>query len=154
MKLTLGRYTNLFLLAILFHPFEYILAEDNPDLSVCQAYSDRIEQLSCCAEFGITEKKCTVSTRKPTDTIAPQPDSGAYFFCKFSNLDGSGRDIAKWGKGTDFKYIPSRKVWEWRTKYTVQTIDVNGRYYQKALQPIFDDQIGECGSVAEREYTK
>lgn len=39
-------------------------------------------------------------------------------------------------------------------RVVVQTIDANGGYYQKALQPIFSDQVGRCGPEVEREYKK
>ncbi len=35
-----------------------------------------------------------------------------YFYCGFSNLDGSGHDYAEWGKGTDFKFNQSKNRWE------------------------------------------
>lgn len=87
-----------------------------PDLMVCLAYSERSGQLSCCAEFGISETNCTEQNRGTTSSGPAETEADSYFYCKYKNLDGTGLDMAKWGRGTDFKWVPSRKVWEWRTE--------------------------------------
>lgn len=65
-----------------------------------------------------------------------------YFYCGYSNLDGSAQDYAKFGKGTDFKFNKSNNRWEWNTKYTYQYIYPNGQYEQIARVGIFDNQNG------------
>lgn len=129
-----------------------IASVDNSELKVCLAYSDRGGQLNCCAEFEIAKADCGDENRRVPGAIESQSDSGSYFYCKFHNLDGSGEDIARWGKGTDFSFVPNKNMWEWRTEYTIQSIDSTGGYYQRSLNPIFEDQVGKCGPEIEVEY--
>jgi len=75
-----------------------------------------------------------------------------YFYCGFSNLDGSGQDYAKWGKGTDFKFNQSKNRWEWITEYTYQYIYPDGRYEQIARVDYFDNQRGQCNAEMEAIY--
>ncbi len=78
-----------------------------------------------------------------------------YFYCGFSNLDGTGQDYSKWVKGGDlssFKYNKDKKRWEWITEYTYQYIYDNGKYEQIARSEIFDNQIGKCNKAMEKAY--
>lgn len=138
--------------AFLFSASPAIASVDNSELKVCLAYSDRGGQLDCCAELGIAKSDCGDEARGVPGATESQPDSDSYFYCKFHNLDGSGEDIARWGKGTDFNFVPNKNIWEWRTEYTIQSIDSTGGYYQRSLNPVFKDQVGKCGPEIEVEY--
>ena len=134
----------------------------NTDLMVCLAYDNRPDQLKCCEELGIDSESCNRSASsdikeqrpnaKDRRNVVDEASDNEFFYCKYQNLDGTGVDWSRWGKGTDFKYMPEKKVWEWRTKYAVQTINENGAYYQRALVPYFSDQMGRCDKNAEKEY--
>ncbi len=80
--------------------------------------------------------------------------SGEYFYCGYANIDGSGQDYSKWGKGTDFKYNKDRNRWEWITESTYQYIYPDGRYEQIARVPYFDNLKGSCNSEMEKAYKK
>jgi len=77
-----------------------------------------------------------------------------YFYCGFTNINGTEQDYAKWGKGTDFKYNESAKRWEWISEYAYQYIYPDGKYEQKARVSYFDNKIGKCNSDMERIYKK
>ena len=77
-----------------------------------------------------------------------------YFYCGYTNLDGSAQDYSKWGKGTDFEYNEANSRWEWISEYTFQYIHPDGRYEQKARVAFFDDQLGHCNSEMERIYNQ
>lgn|GEM_PF-4970365 len=141
----------LFIVCLFYLPLA-LASVDNMDLRVCLAHSDRTSQIGCCEEFEISQAECTSVNQRTPDAAESQPDEGSYFYCKFRNLDGSEEDMARWGKGTDFTYVPSKNMWEWRTEYTIQSIDSSGGYYQTALNPIFEDQVGRCGPDIEMEY--
>ena len=79
-------------------------------------------------------------------------DDENYFYCGFSNLDGSGQNFAKWGKGTDFKYNNSKDRWEWLSEYSNQYIFPDGRYEQVALVSYFENQKGLCNEKMEKIY--
>lgn len=150
----LARKTLLLIAAcmLFFDPISASAADS--ELMVCLAYSERSDQTSCCAEFGIPTTDCIDKNRRASDAVKSQSENDSYFYCEFSDLDGFGPDRAKWGKGTDFKFMPSKNIWERRTEYTVQSIDANGGYYQRALDPMFNDQIGRCGPDVEWEYKR
>lgn len=78
--------------------------------------------------------------------------SSNYFYCGFSNDDGTGQDYAKWGKGTDFKFNQARNRWEWISKYSNQYIYSDGRYRQISKLPGVRNQSGTCNSAMERIY--
>ncbi len=80
--------------------------------------------------------------------------SSDYFYCGFSNLDGSGQDYAKWGKGTDFKYNQSKDRWEWVSEYAYQYIYPDGRYEQIPRGDLFDAQQGQCNESMEAIYNE
>lgn len=80
--------------------------------------------------------------------------SGDYFHCGFSNLDGSGQDYAKWGKGTDFKFNKTKDRWEWVSEYTYQYVYPDGRYEQIARVDYFDNQRGQCNEEMENTYKR
>ena len=141
----------LFIVCLFYLPLA-LGSVDNMDLRVCLAYSDRTSQISCCEEFEISQAECTSENPSNPGAAESQPEEASYFYCKFKNLDGSGEDIARWGKGTDFTFAPTKNMWEWRTEYTIQSIDSRGGYYQTALNPIFEDQVGRCGPDIEIEY--
>ncbi|WP_415902199.1 hypothetical protein ACMXYR_14945 [Neptuniibacter sp. QD29_5] len=75
-----------------------------------------------------------------------------YFYCEIRSLDGTYLDVARWGKGTDFKYNSAKKRWEWESSYSDQYIYPDGRYVQYGKHVGFDDQKGHCGSSAEQKY--
>lgn len=77
-----------------------------------------------------------------------------YFYCGYSNLNGSGQDYAKWGKGTDFKYNDSKQRWEWVTEHTYRYIYTDGRYELRTRTPAFDNQVGKCNAEMEMIYKK
>jgi len=150
----LARTTLSAIAACLFPAVPGIVTADSSELMVCLAYSETSDQVSCCDEFGISEADCIDTNRRASDSNESQSENDSYFYCRFHDLDGSGLDIARWGKGTDFKFVPSKNMWVWRTEYTVQSIDSNGGYYQRALDPMFNDQIGECGLETELAYKR
>lgn len=146
------RITLPLFIVFLFH-FPLALASvDTIDLRVCLAHSDRTSQISCCEEFEISKAECTDANQRIPKATESKPDEGSYFYCKFRNLDGSEEDIARWVKGTDFTFVASKNMWEWRTEYAIQSIDSSGGYYQTALNPIFEDKVGRCGPDIEMEY--
>lgn len=122
------------------------------DRIVCLAHSDRTNQVSCCEEFKISKAECTDMIQSPPEAAGSETGDGSYFYCKYTNVDGSEEDIARWAKGTDFNFVASKNMWEWRTAYTIQSIDSRGGYYQRALTPIFEDKVGRCGPDIEMEY--
>jgi len=77
-----------------------------------------------------------------------------YFYCGYTNLDGSGQDYSKWGKGTDYTYNEGNSRWEWITEYTYQYIYLDGKYEQEARVAFFDDQKGICNLEMELIYTQ
>ena len=87
-------------------------------------------------------------------TLITTPVSSAneYFYCGYSNVDGTGQDYAKWGKGTDFIYNRDKQRWEWISEYAYQYIYPDGRYEQKGRVPAFKDQIGKCNAEMEKIY--
>jgi hypothetical protein len=84
-------------------------------------------------------------------TITVSADN-EYFYCGYSNIDGTGQDYAKWGKGTDFIYNKDKQRWEWISEYAYQYIYSDGRYEQKWRTPAFKDQIGKCNAEMEKIY--
>jgi hypothetical protein len=146
------RITLPLVIGCLFYLPLALASVDSMDLRVCLAHSDRTSQISCCEEFEISKAECTAVNQKVPEAAESKPDKGSYFYCKFRNLDGSEEDIARWGKGTDFIFVPSKNMWEWHTEYAIQSIDSSGGYYQTALNPIFEDKIGRCGPEIEMEY--
>lgn len=141
----------LVVVCLLYIPIAFA-SVDNIDLKVCLAHSDRASQIRCCEEFEISEAECTDLNQSAPESTESKPEEGSYFYCKFSNLDGSEEDIARWGKGTDFIFVPNKNMWEWRSEYAIQSIDSSGGYYQTALNPIFEDKVGRCGPDIEVEY--
>jgi len=77
-----------------------------------------------------------------------------YFYCGYSNLDGSAQDYSKFGKGTDFQFNKLKNRWEWNTKYTSQYIYPNGQYEQIAHSDLFDNQRGACNAAMEAIYKR
>tara|TARA_R110001592_G_scaffold336960_1_gene622738 strand:+ start:1591 stop:1875 length:285 start_codon:yes stop_codon:yes gene_type:complete len=77
-----------------------------------------------------------------------------YFYCGFSNLDGSGQDYARWAKGTDFNFNDSKNRWEWVSEYTFQYIYPDGRYEQISRGDLFDNQRGYCNAKMEAIYNQ
>jgi len=77
-----------------------------------------------------------------------------YFYCSYTNTDGTGQDYSKWGKETDFKYNKVKNRWEWDSKYSLQIIFPDGRYKQFAKVSYFDNQTGECSPRIEKIYKK
>lgn len=77
-----------------------------------------------------------------------------FFYCGFTNTNGSGQDYAKWGKGTDFKFNGGTQRWEWITEYTDQYIYPDGRYVQRAKVSFFNDEAGKCNGEMEKIYKK
>ncbi len=77
-----------------------------------------------------------------------------FFYCKTRDLDGSDEDINRWGKGTDFKFIPAKNIWEWRTDHSVRSIDAGGGFYETSLIRNGTDRIGDCGPDIKWQYEK
>lgn len=123
------------------------------DLQVCMAHSDQTGQLECCAEFGIEESNCSAPDDQASSAPATsQPDYR--FFCNTRDVDGSGEDINKWGKGTDFQFVAEKNIWEWRTKYSVRSIDASGGFYETSMIRNGTDRVGECGPEIQWQYEK
>jgi len=78
--------------------------------------------------------------------------SEEYFYCGFTNTDGSAQNYAQWGKGTDFKFNARKDRWEWITEYTRQYIYPSGAYEQKTKVPYFQNQFGVCNSQMKEIY--
>lgn len=87
-------------------------------------------------------------------SLAQEDEAQEYFYCGYTNLDGTAQDYSKWGKGTDFTYNEGSSRWEWISEYTYQYIYPDGRYEQIARVAFFDDQKGNCNSEMERIYTQ
>ena len=64
---------------------------------------------------------------------AAQSDEENYFYCGYTNIDGTAQDYSKWGKGTDFKYSEANSRWEWITEYTFQYIYPDGDMSKKLV---------------------
>jgi len=75
-----------------------------------------------------------------------------YFYCGYTDMDGSAQDYSKWGKGTDFKYNEAKKRWEWVTEFTFQYIYPSGKYEQKTRVSFFENQKGQCNEAMEKIY--
>jgi hypothetical protein len=86
--------------------------------------------------------------------IAVSVSADEYFYCGYTNKDGTGQDYAKWGKGTDFKYNKSTQRWEWISEYISNYIYPDGRYVGKGKAPGFADRVGRCDNEAEKIYKK
>lgn len=124
------------------------------DLKVCMAYTDRANQLACCDEMGIDGTSCRAVESTQTEETATQPADDKFFYCKTRDLDGSSEDLIRWGKATDFKFVPGKNIWEWRSKYSVMTIDANGGFYETSSIPNVPDRIGVCGISIQWQFEK
>lgn len=122
------------------------------DLQVCMAYADRATQLACCDEMGIDVTSCQAVENAQTEETAMPPEDDKVFYCKTRDLDGSSEDLNRWGKGTDFKYLPEKNLWEWRSKYSVRSIDANGGFYETSLIKNGVDRIGQCDPAYKRQF--
>lgn len=124
------------------------------DLQVCMAHSDRNGQLECCAEFGIAEANCSAPDDQATSASVASPADDQFFYCNTRDVDGSGEDINKWGKGTDFQFVADKNIWEWRTEYSVRSIDASGGFYENSIIRHGTDRVGECGPEIQWQYEK
>ncbi len=48
-----------------------------------------------------------------TFVVAKEGRSGEYFYCGYTNIDGTGQDYAAFEKGSDLKYNENADRWEW-----------------------------------------
>lgn len=127
------------------------------DLQVCMAHSDRTSQIKCCEEMGIQEARCTRADREDREearSTSHMPNKDKFFYCKTWDLDGSSEITHKWGNGTDFTYMPEKNLWEWRSEYSVRSIDVSGGFYETSLIKNGIDRIGECDPAYKWQYEK
>lgn len=129
-------------------------APDSFDLQVCMAYSDRASQLACCDEMAIDVTSCHAVKSAETEETAAPPEGDKFFYCKTRELDGSSEDLNQWGKGTDFKFVPEKNIWEWRSKYSIMTIDSNGGFYETSSIPNLPDRVGVCGPAIKWQFEK
>lgn len=129
-------------------------APDSFDLQVCMAYADRANQLVCCDEMGIDVNSCQTVEKTETEEMATEPEDEKFFYCKTRDLDGSSEDLNRWGKGTDFKFVPGKNIWEWRSKHSVMTIDSNGGFYESSSIPSVPDRVGVCGPAIQLQFEK
>ena len=118
------------------------------------AYADRANQLACCDEMGIEVNSCHAVENTQTEETVMPPEEDKFFYCKTRDLDGSSEDLNRWGKGTDFKFVPGKNIWEWRSKYSVMTIDSNGDFYETSLIPSVPDRVGVCGPAIKWQFEK
>lgn len=91
---------------------------------------------------------------KTKTALTSSPDLEEYFYCGYTNIDGSNQDYSKWGKGTDFKYNASKNRWELINEYTSQYIYPDGKYEQITKVSYFDNRKGLCNSEMEKIYKK
>jgi hypothetical protein len=75
-----------------------------------------------------------------------------YFYCGYTNMDGTGQSYGKFGKGTDFKYNKNNQRWEWINKYEIRFIYPNGKYELKPLVSFLDEKTGKCNAEMEKIY--
>lgn len=122
------------------------------DLQVCVAHLDRASQLECCAELGVKEAVCKAGEKKQPSSAVNPPLNGKFFYCNTRYMDGSGEDINKWGKGSDFKFVSEKGIWEWRSDYSVRSIDAGGGFYETSLIRNGTDRIGECDPAIRLQY--
>lgn len=101
--------------------------------------------------------RAALTTPVQASVAASTGDTGReeeYFYCGYTNLDGSAQDYSKWGKGTDYTYNDGNSRWERITEYTYQYIYLDGRYEQEARAAFFDDQEGVCNLDMKLIYTQ
>lgn len=130
------------------------IASTDFDLQVCMAHSDRASRLECCEEMGIERNKCVGVNEKKTTNEARPTAQDKFIYCKTRDLDGSGEVLHKWNKDTDFEFIAEKNLWEWRSEYSVRSIDSNGGFYETSLIDNGIDRIGECDPAYKWQYEK
>lgn len=129
-------------------------ADTDFNLQVCMAHADRASQLKCCEELEIEEAQCLQVEKPAASSQANPPAQDKFFYCKTRDLDGSSEILNKWGKGTDFTFMPDKNLWEWRSEYSVRSIDASGGFYETSLIKNRIDRIGECDPAYKWQYEK
>lgn len=125
------------------------LSEDESDTEE-QDTPPKIDLRYLSEDDSDTEEQVEESERPSSTEFAED----SFFYCGFTNTDGTGQDYAKFGKGTDFKYNESMKRWEWVDQFTAQYIYPDGRYEQIEKTAGFGSQKGQCNSEMEAVYKK
>lgn len=128
------------------------VANTDFDLQVCMAHSDRASQLQCCEELKIEESRCVWIEKPAASSETRPPAQDKFFYCKTRDLGGANEDINVWGRGTDFKYMPEKNLWEWRTDYSLRSIDASGGFYETSLIKNGIDRIGDCDPKFKARY--
>ena len=74
-------------------------------------------------------------------TFTANADDDEFFYCGYTDLDGTNQGYNKLGKGTDFIFNEAEDRWERITDVSAEYIYSDGRYEQVALVSYWNDEL-------------